>query len=232
MYADCWKRKMIDIFIIVHRTDLIDMFEASRKFYKSFNNFKYLLLGKQHKDVISTNNVIVAVNLKNNLEEYNSNLCAYSGWYAIAKNNLSSNEYCLLLEYDVDLSEDFLIKLNNNILDNEFVGFIKLKSNDRLCMYEYKNMSNEDFYWMATTNIFVKTSTLNEYVDWFNTVYCDQKNNKYASHIVERTVTEFARKFNKNYGFATDVLTHYQLDTHHTQGFNDKFESLINKVVN
>jgi hypothetical protein len=83
-------------------------------------NPQYVLVGDGNADGLD--NVIVARDLKDNVEKY-SNACAYSGWIALVKNNyIDNDDFVYLFEYDTIISPSIL-----DIRD-EVVGYFALPS--------------------------------------------------------------------------------------------------------
>lgn len=99
----------IKTYIFVHSEDIINHCESVGNF-DNFTNRTYVFLGSGNTDSLKKfDNIIIARDLPNNLEEY-PKMCAYSGWYVLFKNNLITNDYVNLFEYDIITCNDF----NNN----------------------------------------------------------------------------------------------------------------------
>ena len=89
---------MIDYFLITHNVELND------KFPKNYiPNITVLLVGN---NCSVSKDSIVCKNLPYNIEDY-PNLCSYTAWYAVAKNKLYNNKTVSLLEYDIDIIQNF-----------------------------------------------------------------------------------------------------------------------------
>lgn len=231
----------VDVFVMVHRKDIILKCEANQKFQRTFKNFNYVLLGDHVRDDSLPTNVIIAKELKDNIEDLNKTLCAFTGWYAVSKNNLTTGDYALLLEYDIELHDNFIQELKSGFNDKDMVSFMKLKSDHCYYIYGFENLPTAErteldkdgvFDWMVTTNLMIKPDALKELINWFMVkVQHGEGQNPAASHVVERSLTQFAKKFNKSFGFVLNVLTHYQLDSHNTQGMAGRFDKLIDQVT-
>jgi hypothetical protein len=89
-------------FIFVHDQQIVLDYIAANKFH-DLPDLKYCFLGHRDVDQIEhLPNVIVARNLPNNIEHL-PNLVAWTGWYAVLRNDLITADYVNLFEYDVNV---------------------------------------------------------------------------------------------------------------------------------
>jgi hypothetical protein len=89
-------------FIFVHDQQIVLDYIAAGKF-SDLPDVKYCFLGMRPTDRIEhLPNVIIARNLPDNIEHY-PNLVAWTGWYALVRNDLIMTDIVNLLEYDVNV---------------------------------------------------------------------------------------------------------------------------------
>jgi len=101
---ECIINKKIQTFITVHDQNIIIDFEDIGKF-NSFPNLKYILVGNGAYNLVENKtNVLISRNFEN-IEDY-PNLCSYTAWYTLWKNNLIDADYVNLFEYDINLLTD------------------------------------------------------------------------------------------------------------------------------
>jgi hypothetical protein len=99
---------LCETFIFVHDQDLIINFEENKKF-ENLYTYRYVFLGNRPIDKIShMDNVIIARNYEDNLEEYPL-FTSYTGWYLLWKHKLIKTRYVNLFEYDIVLDNNFSV---------------------------------------------------------------------------------------------------------------------------
>jgi len=226
----------MDTFIFVHDYDIIAEYERTGKFAKIFGrDYRYVFLG--YKEVIPSEKIIVARSLPENIEDL-PRLVTYTGWYALVKNNLITNKYNLLLEYDVVLNPKFekvVTQFIRQTKAKEVFSFISTEKD--FMFYEYLSeflgeegikafkARREEFIaahhqekWMGSSNSLWKRETLIAFVNWF-AAFLDSDFRNYADigHTVERALTVFCVTRDIKYNFIRGVLKHFYLDSHRTQ---------------
>jgi hypothetical protein len=173
----------IQYFIVVHSPKLIELFEANNK-YAILDRYKYVLVGN-HADDYSNSKIIQCDKLEHNIENFN-NYLAYTGWWAIGKNNLIDDDidddidHVFFLEYDTIISNNQLelMELNISNSKNEIMGIASLKiencfftpihgvSLKQFISQEYKGTKlgekciNMDDNWIVTNNVVSKDKFL------------------------------------------------------------------------
>jgi hypothetical protein len=243
---------MIQTFIVCHDPRVIDHYEKNGH-YSYLSNYKYILVGQA--DYAESDKVIIARNLPVNIED-KKNLLVYTAWYAIIENNLASEKYVRLLEYDTIISDDIESRSITMIHQKESnIGvwghfpyhmnsyhFIQnpewIESLD-IAMKQVYNTSIQDLVqnsnkildrWMGTSNILFKIEEMKAFVEWYKPlaelVYQDPK----AGHGLERALTFFCLHQNKPYHFIENALQHYQLNSHGTQQAGD-YEENVKKIL-
>lgn len=245
----------IQTFIFVHDQKIIVDFKESGKF-SNLENLKYVFLGPRPIDQIEDmENVIIARNLEHNIEEHNSRLISYTGWWAVWKNKLLDADFVNLFEYDINLHPNFPNILDQNLsIDTDIIGYIPhnvhyesyIKSHQwaGLLVDSIKRNYNIDVHQMIgsfspsticsmTSNHTLSNKTFNEYMEWMEPIVDDIKLDKMAGHMTERSISlyYFIKKL-PGLKLIPDVLHHFQLDTHKTQGipeskFIDNYEKLV-----
>jgi hypothetical protein len=90
--------------------------------------FDIIFVGNQpiSNNLLTNYRVIIARNLKYNIEEQ-SDLLTFTAWYAIIKNNLFTEyEYLCILEYDIVMLPEFQDSLYERCLinDNDIISFL------------------------------------------------------------------------------------------------------------
>ena len=245
-----------ETFIFIHDQDYLLDFEKNNKL-SNLKNYKYVFLGNRNVDKIThLENVIIARNLQHNIEQY-PKLTSYTGWYALWKNNLISKKYVNLFEYDVIFNPNIEQCLNRFRHDNlDMVGYVpvsmqnfhfiqnrnwvehiipSIKKHYGVNIDElfYKVLSqNPNTIWSSTSNTTFKTETFNKYMKWFEPIFNDIKTTVTAGHAHERSLTFFSYVKNKPFVVTENLLKHFQLDSHSTQGHNTNIEINYDKLVN
>lgn len=244
--------KNISTFIFVHDQSIVLDFIKHDKF-KQLNNVKYVFVGDKDSSKIESNpNVIICNKLPFNMEQY-PKLTSYTGWYAIWKNGLyKSSDYLNLFEYDVNLSVDFNKTVTEN-LSFDVIGykpfnvhhhsFIKHKPwSEDLLKSIYKNYNIDSLSFInslpsnkecsVTSNHTFSQKSFEEYMKWVDPLIEDIKHSGLSGHQVERSISLFYLINKLNYKVIDNVLTHFQFDSHRTQGISqDKFKNNYNKLL-
>lgn len=259
VYESPKEKRDIDTYIFIHNQELLLRLIESQKF-NQFTNLNYVFLGDGDVDKLNDiNNIIYANKLPYNIENY-PKFTAFSGWYALWKNKLiKENNNILLLEYDVNLVDNFENLLRTVSVDKlDMTGFVPFDMNN----YHYinnpdwvgtiskciKNTYNIDILdiakqdvikhnrlgsaeWMSTNNIMFTYKTFIDYMKWFEPLIDGVKDDIFCGHAQERCLTFYAIIKNVKYGFGRSILKHEQLDSHKTQGHNSNYEESIKKLL-
>jgi hypothetical protein len=252
---DITNNNVCETFIFCHDQDIIIDYEKSGKF-NNLKKYRYVFLGNRPTDKIEEySNVVIARDLYHNLEEY-PNINAYTGWYALWKNNLITTPYINLFEYDVILNknlEQVMDKFmyegqkmigyipfpcsNYHFIDNkdwvgDLFGAIKqvykidLEKTIRLYMKQNPKMS-----WSTTSNCTMKTSFFNDYMKWFEPLSQIIKNSKTAGHGHERSITFYCLMYKHTPIITQGFIKHYQMNSHGTQDHYVDFDKNIKELV-
>jgi hypothetical protein len=111
-------------FIFVHNQKIILDYIKINKF-NSLDNLKFVFVGDGDiSEIKGLSNTIICNDLPINIEKY-PKLTSFTGWYAIWKNKLYSEDFINLFEYDINLSFNFNEIINNNLnSDTNIIGYI------------------------------------------------------------------------------------------------------------
>jgi len=244
----------LSTFIMVHDQDIILDYEKNEK-YKGIDNLNYVFLGNRDIDKLSNiENVIIARDLEHNLEQY-PNLNAFTGWYALWENNLIQTKYVNLFEYDTIIGNKLFAVLQK-LMENGFdlLGYVPMtcknyhfidnpdwtsdifKSISEKYRVDLRNKikgmlnDNPNMMWSTTSNTTFKKTTLDNYMNWFIPLLEDIISLKTAGHAQERSTTLYSIMNNKPFLMTNNLLKHFQLDSHKTQGHPVDFESSLEKL--
>jgi|688.fasta_scaffold158251_2 hypothetical protein len=89
-------------FVFIHDADILNLI-VEKKVFACLENLKYVFLGYGDTTNITTNDLIIARDLPINIEQYKY-LVAWTGWYALFKNNIvEKGDTINLFEYDTYL---------------------------------------------------------------------------------------------------------------------------------
>lgn len=231
---------LIDTYIFVHDQNIILDNEKNKK-YNNLTNYTYVFLGDKDTSLLKDNSkVIIAKNLEYNLENY-PKLTAFTGWYALYKNNIiKPNNEILLLEYDIDIVdnfEDVIIKSPN--LSSKIIGFIGAnpRGYDFINNPKYINsisnaikkiydidivgftkeiIKTKNIKWMCSNNVLFKYDTFISYMEWFEPLINEIKEDVYSGHNQERCTTLYALFNDIEFNIEKGILKHYFLDSQKT----------------
>jgi len=232
--------KKLNTFIFVHDQNIILDFNKINKF-SEFENFKYVFLGSRPCDLISDlDNVIIARNLPNNIEQY-PKFTSLTGWYALLNNGLIDSEYVNLFEYDINYIPDFN-DINKELVNSnyDFIGYFPMlvtdpvyltfsQYTDKLIESINKNSGvnihsvfdkilseNNRALWSSSSNSTWKVSELKNYIDWFVPFIDDIKNSDYCGHMHERSLSFYYYVAKLKVKLTNNLMTHFQLNSHGT----------------
>ena len=241
--------------IFCHDQDIILDYIKNNKF-SSLSNLKYMFLGNRPVDKIKDrDDVIVARDLEFNMEEYPT-LNAFTGWYALWKNNLITTKYVNLFEYDL-ITHDNLGQViskfvyddapmvgyipfpcsNFHFIDNkdwvgEFFDAVKQVYNldlERTIRVHLRN--NPNMMWSSTSNSTMSNEYFNSYMKWFTPISELIKNSKTAGHAHERSISFYYIVNKINVMLTQGLIKHYQMDSHGTQGHYVDYDKNIKELT-
>lgn len=251
----------LEVFITIHDQELVYHLENhdNGKYNKIFNNIKYtyLFVGYGNVDMIkSYENVIICRDLQYNIEEYKY-LVDFTSWYAIVKNNLNICDNLILIQYDTNLSKNFIEETYSKITDNTIISYCNTTIYNENFWYnkgigivkEYlsnKNITLEklifnyilnenDDMWITTNNICCKFDFLKSFVEDVENILISNGDNIYIGHSFERIIYVYCIYNLIDIKYITNILEHYQLDSHKSQNLNvdfDTYNLIINKFNN
>jgi hypothetical protein len=232
----------LEVFIVCHDQNIIFGFENTKKFL-NLPLYRYLFVGSGKTDLIKNNEkVVICRDLVDNLEQY-QNLVSFTSWYALVKNDIIRTKYVSILEYDIELSNDFYQKNLDCLRRNpdSFIGYVvyRLRSplflnatpwfpssveqtygfNVRKLISEYIEKTNRDS-WCSTSNCSLSIDNLKLFVDWFIPLTSLFRHDKLGAHCHERCIKTYAMISNRKTFYIPGVLIHLQKKSH-------KIEALI-----
>lgn len=227
----------VSTYIFVHDQNLILSSDHDGKFM-DLPNVQYVFLGNKEVDkIINRKDVIIARNLKYNIEQH-PKFCSFTGWYALWKNNLIESEYVHLFEYDITINKGFDEQIQQFInQEYQFIGYVPLPISHAFINHpEYTAILissikkhydisinkvvhsikkiNRRVRWSSTSNSTFSVTTFNEYMNWFDKIVNDLKYDKLSGHAHERSITMFYLLFNKRMIFIEGMLRHHMLNSH------------------
>ena len=249
------KNNAYSTFIFCHDQDIILNYIKNGKF-GSLSNLKYMFLGNRPTDKIEgCEDVIIARNLEYNMEEYPT-LNAFTGWYALWKNNLIKTKYVNLFEYDLITHENlgqiiskFVYDVvpmigyipfpcsNFHFIDNkEWVGefFESVKKVYNLDLEKTIRVymrSNPNMMWSSTSNSTMSYDYFNSYMKWFTPISDLIKSSKTAGHAHERSISFYYIVNKINVMLTQGLIKHYQMDSHGTQGHYVDYDKNIKELT-
>lgn len=247
--------KKVSTFIFVHDQDIIlDFIEKNR--FKDLEDFTYVLLSNRPTDKIThLNNVIIAKDFQNNIEQY-PKFTSFTGWYILWKYDLIKTEYVNLFEYDINYHSEFNTILDDLLLNSpDFVGYFPMSLKDPVYiqMGQYslpliesikkKTGVNVNFLiinqilkdnnsiWSSSSNSTWKTEKFYSYMEWMNNFIDDIKDDNFCGHMHERSLSMFYYIHNLNVIMTNGLMSHFQLNTHGTSPLPpDRFKKLYNNL--
>ena len=249
------KQTKLETFIFVHDQQIILDFQENNKF-KEVKNLKYVFVSNNPCDKIKgMNNVIIATDYIDNIEKYNKTMLAYTGWYLIWKNKLSSADYLNLFEYDINLSSNFWRELEKTIdKQPDVVGYMPLSTDNLLFLKVEKNsgplirsiIKNYKINPVeiidrippreisVTFNHTLKKENFEKFMMWMDPIMEDIKEEKMAGHFPERALPFYYILNNLKIEMLFGKMKHFQMDTHDTYAertkdfFDLNYDELLN----
>jgi hypothetical protein len=216
----------IDYFIVCHDQDIIiDSLQKNK--FSALPNYKFMFVGNKPTNLIEDiENVIICNRLEFNIENY-PKLCSFTAWYAVSKNGLSKQKHCCLLEYDVELSQDFheknLKAISNADVCSYFVELIDdpmfSKSTPWLGVFFKKYGINtpkiyEEKFWYCTTNFILRNDILEKFNDWFYEISSMFKDCDLGAYMHERMINVYCILNEIKIEYIKNKLKHFQMCSH------------------
>jgi hypothetical protein len=236
----------IQTFIFVHDENIILDFEKVGKF-REIENLKYVLLGQGScENLKGLGNIIIAREYEDNIEELPV-LVAYTGWYLIWKNQLIDvdTDFINMFEYDIILSDNFT-EIQHKILQHgiKAISYRPISisdywfiQSDEHCL-PFLNSINKDFGIVfmkyitdldpsiivgVTSNQSMTPQVFNDFMKWARPVIEDIQEETLAGHAMERMFPLFYMYNSLIAVVVGNLIQHFQLDSHKTQGSSDTF---------
>jgi hypothetical protein len=220
------------IVFVCHSIETVD--EALKK----IPNAHIIFVGdKEVNEAIRKNpNIILAREQPDNIED-EKKLLTFTAWYVIIKNDLYKEyEYICVLEYDVQIDNNFLKNITNKV-DNKIddvLTFLQASSCfnmdiDMKVLKEFLENKKLDYellqekcktVWYPTTNQCMKRKILKDFVDWYYPDYLQIKEQhlKQLSWYHERVFSVYIRVNDLKVAVLSG-LKHFGKNSHN-KGFN------------
>jgi hypothetical protein len=215
-------------FIFVHDQRIVLDYLAAGKF-KELPDVRYVFLGYRDVDqiahLVDMGKLIVARWLPDNIEHL-PNLVAWTGWYAIAKNNLITAEVINLFEYDINLTNwqqpmTSCAYFWHPYADNTWWNYNGIKPELRRLEV---SVSNDPLPMTSNYTLFI-----DKIYAFINTLMASDLDAEHeqAGHIVERYCSAYFQ-FKVT---AAGGLHHLYADSHGTQGRGQDYQEIKSKLV-
>lgn len=233
----------LEVFVVVHEQDLLLECEQDRRF-SDIPRLRYVFVGMRPTDKLTgRSDVVIARDLADNIEQF-PNLLSFTGWYAVAQNNLATARYVSLLEYDVKVAPDFVGQTLSALRTNDgFVGYVPFPLSHPMYLhatpwlisalaavhqidvaaliYDYLAAGGSD-QWSATTNASMSAVHLRAFVDWLLPVTCVYRHDPIGAHVHERTLNVFCLLHGLDSQCLSGLLTHAQRRSHQILAVSQK----------
>jgi hypothetical protein len=213
-------------FIFVHDQQIVLDYIAAGKF-SDLPDVKYCFLGMRPTEQIEhLPNVIIARNLPDNIEHY-PNLVAWTGWYALVRNDLIKTYFVNLFEYDVNVVGEWVQSkspcayFSHPSTDEVWWNYNGIREELQKCINaDYKGINLP-----MTSNYTLDSYNLHYffYDIWFKQF----GQHPQAGHIAER----YCSRFFDHVKIHPNRLTHIYADSHGTQGRGDRYQQLKSKLL-
>lgn len=225
----------IDTFVVIHSQEVLLDCEREGRF-AHLPSYEYLFVGSGDvSQVTGFDNVVVARELPDNIEDY-QNLLSFTGWYAVAKNNLTRARWVTLLEYDVRLNSDFSSKTLSLLRSGtRLVGYVPFPLSHPMYLHatpwlihalretygiELAQLIGRHLdsggldQWNATTNASLSMTELKAFVDWFLPMTRLFRDDPMGAFVQERVLPVFCMLGGLENRLLPDVLNHRQVRSH------------------
>jgi hypothetical protein len=217
-------------FIFVHDQRIVLDYLAAGKF-NELPDVRYVFLGYRDVDqiahLVDMGKLIVARWLPDNIEHL-PNLVAWTGWYAIAKNNLITGDYVNLFEYDVNVVGKWVQPMQDT-------NYFPYPSTDET-WWNYNGIQEEVERWTEekrgqyksydmpmTSNYTLSDASIRLFIN----LQFPFAQHPQAGHIMERCCSWFYARCNTN----KKALTHLYADSHGTQGGGQDYQEIKSKLL-
>jgi len=215
---------MIDYFVIGHD---ISKYESTDSCHSTF-----IEIGTKRSQ--HNQNTIRCIDLPHNIEQYRY-LCAFTGWYAIAKNFLYNNKYVCLLEYDTkvlaNLHQSNIKALTTNpkaVIAYSYTQMdhyvftkstpwleISLKKIYNLDLQQFVSDYRRQFpFWPTTTNLTIGTDVLEQFIRWFEPMCELFRHYELGAYVQERAFFVFCVIHNIPITYCLNTVYHQQQKSH------------------
>ena len=235
----------ISTFMFCHDQNIIKKYIETKKF-DEIKNLTYIYVGNGEVNLLKEyDDVIIARDFEDNLEQY-PNFTAFTGWYLLWKNDLIKTDYVNLVEYDIEVVDEYNVYLENIVTkDPKIISYIptsmlnyhfinnpdwvttifkginekyKVNINKKINDIINNTPNKNQLIWGSTSNMIFHKEIFNHYMKWFDPLIEYMKDDKNAGHGFERSVTFFSLMKNVPVSYLPKVLNHIQMDSHKTQG--------------
>jgi hypothetical protein len=221
----------IDYFIVCHDQNII-----LQRMQQDAPNYRYLFVGHSNNTKLN-NQTIICKHLKQNIEGY-PNLCSFTAWYALARNNISIKNQICLLEYDAKLTDRFYRYHENtvtNYINDQTIIAYSYTLTDHYVFYKstpwlelslmdtyginlndfIQDIKNQHPVWPTTTNMCMTKQTLERFVEWFLPMTILFREDPLGSYVHERAFFVFCILNNIEIKYIKNpVLSHNQQKSH------------------
>lgn len=230
----------LETYVFVHNQQLVLDCEIQKTF-SHLQHYKYVFLGKNGVSKLESlgDRVIVARNLPTNIEQHPL-LVAFTGWYALAENNIIQSKHVALLEYDVTVTPTFEFNVEDVCARRApcMVGFraYALKSDiffnatpllipvlkqvydiDVVALIdEYVKRTGKNA-WASSSNMAMDTETFKQFVKWFMPIAEAVKEDPMGAHMQERCFRVWCIVNKVPMFMLPHVLEHAQKKSHHIE---------------
>lgn len=254
--ANIIDKSQVQTFIFCHDQDIILEYEKSKKF-SELTDYKYVFLGnRDHEKLKNNNKVIIAKNLPYNIEHHKE-LCSFTGWYALWKNNLINKKFVNLFEYDIILCKEYEQIISKVIYESpQMIGYIPFPCNNfhfidntkwvdtlfKAITEVYKidfektlrilMKKNQNLHWSSTSNSTMRYDFFEEYMKWFEPMIEIVAESKTAGGGHERSISFFYFLNNIPIVLTNGLIKHFQMDSHKHQGHFVDYDKNIKNLIN
>lgn len=225
----------LEVFVVIHDQDLLLQCEQDGRF-SGIPRLRYVFVGRRPIDKLAgRSDLVIARDLADNIEQY-PNLLSFTGWYAVARNNLATTRYLSLLEYDVTLQADFVSKTLVVLSERGgIVGYVPFPLSHPMYLHatpwlipalaevydidvvrlirHYLDGGGADL-WTATSNASLSAADLKAVVDWILPLTRVYRHDPIGAHVHERTLKVFCLRHGIENHHLPDLLKHAQERSH------------------
>jgi len=225
----------LEVFVVVHDQDLLLECEQDGRF-SGISRLRYIFVGPRPNDKLTgRRNIVIARDLADNIEAY-PHLLSFTGWYAVARNDLAGTRYVALLEYDVALTTGFVSTTLAALRERRrIVGYVPFPLSHPMYLHatpwfiralaevydidvvammrDYLAAGGTD-QWTATSNAAMAADDLRALVEWMLPLTRVYRHDPIGAHVHERTLKVFSLLRQIESLYLPDLLTHAQKRSH------------------